>query len=119
MFELVHCVILFELQEQTKHRHSDQMAFSLVVVFGVGWGGHYKWQLVTDKTHTHTKSHRQHLSFSATLKQAHQYITAHTHTHTETLGTDSIEGPEMRHDGTWQSDMECFSVIRLRLSQSL
>lgn len=70
------------------HTDSDQMAFSLE-------GTHYKWQLVT---HTHTHTITQHIFFCATLK----------HTHTQTLGTDSIEGPEMRHDGTWQSNTECF-----------
>lgn len=124
MLEVVNCGIFPCLSYWHSHthtltdKHGDQMAFSVVSLWmTAGHRQHTRTHTpgpfqyrYTPRTHDHTDN----ISLSVQLlKQTRRHGTTQTETHThtqtrQTLGTDSIEGPEMRHDGTWQSDMECF-----------
>lgn len=57
--------------------------------------------------HTHTLLSEQH-----TVTQNTPVCETNTPAHQQDTDTDS-RGPEMRPDGTWQSDMECLSVTDL------
>lgn len=84
----------------------DQVAFS------VG-GSHCKRQLVTEHTHLSRRPGRrtrQHTRTTSLCLPTRHSLQRHTERHTQKR-TDAKhrlqDGPETRHDGTWQSDMEC------------
>lgn len=105
--------------------HNDQVAFS------VG-GSHCKWQLVTErhtpevpfrtdvqKAHTHTLTHIQtyrHTHIPApflyniyTCILLHRHTQHHKQKRTHRRRAQTPWRTRTRHDGTWQSDMECVS----------